>query len=131
MTESEKNVLRSLVAVAWADGQIAEGETGVIDGLLSGFDASEEEEAEILAYARIPRTLEADIPVAVLSREDRELLLSNAALLTHADGEQSDEERQLLDRLARILKLDPEDARAIISSASDGIGRLARAPESG
>lgn len=131
MTESEKNVLLSLVAVAWADGQIAEGETGVIDGLLSGFDASEEEEAEVLAYARTPRTLETDIPVSVLSREDRELLLSNAALLTHADGEQSDEERRLLERLAVLLELAPADAEAIISGARDGFEHAGRGRESG
>ncbi len=38
MTPAEMNVLKSLVAVAWADGKMEDGEAGVIDGLLSGFD---------------------------------------------------------------------------------------------
>ena len=42
MTPGEKNVLKSLVAVAWADGKLEGGETGVIEGLLCGFDASEQ-----------------------------------------------------------------------------------------
>jgi hypothetical protein len=86
MTPSEKNIVRSLVAVAWVDGKLESGESSVIEGLLSGFDASEAEEREILEYAKTRRTLENDIPLADLSPGDRELLLSNAALLTHADG---------------------------------------------
>lgn len=126
MTPSEKNVLRSLVAVAWADGQMAEGETGVIDGLLSGFDASEEEEAEILEYARSPRTLEGDIPVDDLTVEDRELLFSNAVLLTHMDGEQSESERALLSRLAVLLGLGEDEAAALAGAAlgSSGSGNF-------
>ena len=66
MTPSEKNIVRSLVAVAWADGQLADGESSVIEGLLTGFDATEAEEKEILDYARTERTLEKDIPLADL-----------------------------------------------------------------
>ena len=72
--------MRALVAVAWADGRMEAAEAGVIEGLLSGFDATPEEEAEILAFARHRRTLESDVPVAELSTADRELLFSNAAL---------------------------------------------------
>src|SRR5437762_8692786 len=100
MTPGEKNVLKSLVAVAWADGKMADGESGVIEGLLCGFDASDDEEREILEFAKTRRTLEEDIPLSDLTTEDRELLLSNAALLTQADGDQSEVERGVLDRLA-------------------------------
>jgi tellurite resistance protein len=120
MTPGEKNVLRSLVAVAWADGQMADGETGVIEGLLCGFDASEEEEREILEYAKTRRTLQADVPLGALTREDRELLLSNAALLTHADGEQSDNERRVLEELVTLLGFTRSEADEIIEATRDG-----------
>jgi uncharacterized membrane protein YebE (DUF533 family) len=74
MTPAEKNIVRSLVAVAWADGKLEQPESGVIEGLLSGFDASADEEAEILEYAKTRRSLQADIPLAEMSEEDRELL---------------------------------------------------------
>lgn len=129
MTESERNVLLSLVVVAWADGQLAEGETGVIEGLLSGFDATEEEEAEVLEFARTPRTLERDIPVETLGLEDRELLLSNAALLTLADGQATDDERNLLGRLSTLLGFAPEEAEAILSVVQASAGNLHGTPE--
>jgi tellurite resistance protein len=120
MTPGEKNVLRSLVAVAWADGQMAEGESGVIEGLLCGFDASDDEEREILEYAKTRRTLENDIPLGDLTTEDRELLLSNAALLTQADGDQSEEEKTLLNRLAKMLGFDDAQVEEILIATKDG-----------
>ena len=74
VSPSEKNIVKSLIAVAWADGRMESSETSVIEGLLSGFDATPEEEHELLAYARTRRTLEDDVPLGDLSQDDRELL---------------------------------------------------------
>ena len=63
MSPSEKNIVKSLIAVAWADGRMEASETRVIEGLLSGFDATPDEEKELLEYARTRRTLEDDIPL--------------------------------------------------------------------
>ena len=120
MTPGEKNIVKCLVAVAWADGKVAAPESGVIEGLLCGFDASEQEEREILDYAKLKRTLSEDAPLKALSQEERELLLANAALLTHADGEQSDTERQLLNKLVTMLEFDAESAGEILGSVHDG-----------
>jgi tellurite resistance protein len=124
MTPGEKNVLRSLVAVAWADGKMAEGESGVIEGLLCGFDASDEEEEEILEFAKTRRTLEDDVPLADLTAEDRELLLSNAALLTQADGDESAAERTILDRLAKMLGFDASEVDKVLAATKDGVLNL-------
>ena len=124
MTPGEKNIVRSLVAVAWADGKLEAPESGVIEGLLCGFDATPEEEQEILDYAKARRTFEADIPLAELNRDDRELLLANAALLTHADGEQSPQEKALLDRLVQVLGFTAAEAGEILESAGDGALQL-------
>ena len=124
MTPGEKNIVRSLVAVAWADGKLEAPESGVIEGLLCGFDATPEEEQEILDYAKSRRTFQDDIPLAELSREDRELLLANAALLTHADGEQSPQEKALLDRLIEVLGFTAAEAGEILESSGDGALQL-------
>jgi tellurite resistance protein len=124
MTPGEKTVVKCLVAIAWADGKVAQPESGVIEGLLCGFDASDAEEQEILAYAQEPRTLDRDLPLHELDRGDRELLLTNAALLTHADGQQTPEEQALLGRLIRMLEFDPEEADAILASVARGAHRL-------
>jgi uncharacterized tellurite resistance protein B-like protein len=120
MTPSEKNIVKCLVAVAWADGKLAAPEAGVIEGMLCGFDASEDEERELLQYAKQKRTLNDDAPIAELSREDRELLLANAALLTHADGEQSDSELTLIQKLIGLLEISDADAKQILESVQDG-----------
>jgi tellurite resistance protein len=124
MTPSEKNIVRSLVAVAWADGKLESGESSVIEGLLTGFDATEAEEKEILEYASVRRSLEKDIPLADLSRDDRELLLANAALLTMADGEKSDAESAVLEQLIQVLGFSREEADEILSSSEDGALQL-------
>jgi tellurite resistance protein len=120
MTPAEKNIVKCLVAIAWADGKVAAPEAGVIEGMLCGFDASDEEEREILQYAKNKRTLADDAPIGDLTREDRELLLANAALLTHADGEQSDDEQALLKRLIGLLEFSEADANQILESVHDG-----------
>jgi len=124
MTPGEKNIVKSLVAVAWADGKVEAPEANVIEGLLAGFDATPQEEQEILEYAKSRRTFANDIPVSELSLEDKELLLANAALLTHADGDQSPEEKALLDRLSAILGFSAEQAQQILDSAGDGALQL-------
>jgi len=120
MTPGEKNIVKCLVAVAWADGKVAAPESGVIEGLLCGFDATPDEERELLDYAKYKRTLTSDAPFKDLSREERELLLANAALLTHADGEQSESEKQLLDKLIALLEFDRNAADQILGSVQDG-----------
>lgn len=124
MTPGEKNIVKCLVAVAWADGKVAAPEAGVIEGLLCGFDASAEEERELLEYAKFKRTLSADAPVQELTREERELLLANAALLTHTDGEQSASEAELLQKLVSLLEFDQDAANQILASVQDGALQL-------
>lgn len=119
MTENDHKVLRALIAVAWADGQMEESESTVIDGLLAGFDATDEEEAELRAFAREPRALD-DIDVSGLTDDDKEMLLGNAALLTHADGDQSTAERLVLGKLSTILGFDRPKAFEIIESVRGG-----------
>jgi uncharacterized membrane protein YebE (DUF533 family) len=120
MTPGEKNIVKSLIAVAWADGKIEDSETSVVEGMLAGFDASDAEEAELIAYARTPRSLDRDIPLDELDREERELLLANAALLTLADGQRSIEEARALAHLVRVLALGDEESKKIITEARDG-----------
>jgi len=120
MTPNEKNIVKALVAVAWADGKLEQPESGIIEGLLCGFDATEEEEQEILTYAKQKRTFKDDIAVSEMTKEDRELLLANAALLTHADGDQSGPERELLQKLVGLLEFTGADGDAILASAKEG-----------
>jgi uncharacterized membrane protein YebE (DUF533 family) len=115
MTPREKLIVQALIALAWADGSVAGPEASVVDGLLAGFDASDEEEAEIHAWAKTPRKLD-DVNLGSLDADERDTLLANAALLVAADGEETAVERKLLEKLAKMLGLDANEARKAVMS---------------
>jgi len=119
MTPVEKTIVKSLVAVAWADGNLAEPESGMIDSLLWAFGASDEDEHEIREFAKKKRTIKGDIVAKALDQPGRELLLSHAALLTHADGKQTPAEAKLLKSLAEHLEFSDEDTKRIVETAKD------------
>lgn len=125
MTPSEKNIVKSLVAVAWADGTVKEAEVGMIDSLLWAFGASDDDEAEVREYAKKKRTIKDDVPLDQLSGGDRELLLAHAALLTHADGKQTKAEEKLLKDLAEHLGIGAADMKRIADEARDRADKLA------
>lgn len=125
VTPNDKAVLKCLVAVAWADGQIDHPEAGMIDGLLWAYGASDEDEAEIRDYAKSKRTLK-DCPLPDdLKADEKELALANAALLTHADGDQSAPEKRALAELAKKLGYSMDAAKPIIASARSRAQKLA------
>ena len=124
MTPTEKSIVQSLVAIAWADGKFKEPEEGMIDSLLWAFGASDDEEAELREYASKRRTLQ-DVPIDALSEADQELLLAHAALLTHADGKQTPAELKLLDALVTRIGFSEQRAKPIIEEARVRAKRLA------
>jgi uncharacterized tellurite resistance protein B-like protein len=124
MTPTERTIVESLVAIAWADGKYREPEEGMIDALLWAFGADDDEEAELREYASTKRTLQ-DVPVDDLLEEDKELLLAHAALLTHADGKQTPAELKLLNTLVERLGMSEEQAQPIIERAGEKAAKLA------
>lgn len=125
MTPEEKTIVKMLIAVAWADGEMQAPEQGVIDGLLSGFDASPKEEEEMHAWAKSPRTLR-DVPVGELSNDERETLMRNAALLVQADDEETEREQNVLAHLGNILEIGANERPEIIASVRGGASHLKR-----
>jgi uncharacterized tellurite resistance protein B-like protein len=117
MTPMEKTIVKSLVAVAWADGSLAEPESGMIDSLLWAFGATDEDEAEVREFAKKKRTIKGDIVARALDQPGRELLLSHAALLTHADGKQTPAEAKLLKNLAEHLEFSDDEVKRIVDGA--------------
>ena len=124
MTPVEKIIVKSLVAVAWADGTVAEPESGMIDSLLWAFGASDDEENDVREFAKKKRTIKGDVVAKSLDRNARELLLAHAALLTHADGKQTPAEAKLLKSLAEHLEFSDDDTRRIIEGARDRAKKL-------
>jgi uncharacterized tellurite resistance protein B-like protein len=116
-------MLRSLVAIAWADGHFADEEAEIIEALISTFELGEEDAGKVREYAKTPRTLD-DVPVAELSSDDRKLLLQHAVILSYIDGGQSEVELDVIDDLVDRLSIPEKEADEIIASANQRAKRL-------
>lgn len=123
MEDYQEAMVKSLVAVAWADGRIADEETEVIEALIGAFEIQGEDADTIREYAKTPRTLD-DIPLTELSAHDRRLLLQHAVILTYIDGRQTDDEVKVLDDLVRKLNIPGDEAKELLRSAGQRAKRL-------
>jgi tellurite resistance protein len=123
MHEQDRAILKSLVAVAWADGRFASEEKEMLEALISAFNASDEEADEIRKYAETQRSID-DVPISDLSADDRRTLLNHAVVLTFIDGQQADKERELVQQLAQKLRIQDTESKNIIESAEARAKRL-------
>lgn len=123
MQEHEEAMVKSLVAVAWADGRMDGDESEVIDALVGAFQLSDEDAQAIREYAKAPRSID-DVPLTELSDHDRRLLLQHAVILTYVDGEQSDTEREVLAKLVAKLHLPDDEAKELVAGAEKRAQRL-------
>ncbi|HVU01107.1 MAG TPA: hypothetical protein VHE30_05120 [Polyangiaceae bacterium] len=125
MHDQDLAMVKGLVAVAWADGRVTGEENEVIEGLLAAFDATPSERREIQTYAKVQRSLD-DVPLTELSYDDRRVLLQHAVLLTHIDGDYSDDERALIDALCKKLRIPDVEAKGIIAAAEKRLSSTPR-----
>ena len=123
MQDYQTTMVKSLVAVAWADGRLHSEESEVIEAVLSAYEASESEAAEIREYAKTPKTLD-DVPFADLSESDRDALLQHAVIITFIDGHQDDKEQAFLVDLANRLGMPADRRDALLSTATARAKRL-------
>ncbi len=123
MKDYQDAMLKSLVAIAWADGHLADEEAEVIEALVSTFELNEGDAAKVREYAKTKRTLE-DVPVTELSADDRRLLLQHAVVLSYIDGGQSESELDVIDQLVDKLKIPEKEADALIAAANTRAKRL-------
>jgi uncharacterized tellurite resistance protein B-like protein len=126
MHEQDLAMVKGLVSVAWADGRVASEEAEVITALLEAFQATPSEKREVETFAKTPRTID-DVPVTELSYDDRRVLLQHAVTIMHADGEQHESEKKLLDALCEKLRIPAVEARGIIDAAERRVRELEKA----
>ena len=118
MHEENMAILKGLIPVAWADGKFADEEKETIEGLLVAFSASAEEAEEVRTWAKEPRTVE-DIPLTDLSFDDRRVLLAHAVYLSFADGDFSEPEKNLIDKMVKKLRIPDEEAKVLVETSTE------------
>src|SRR5688572_16679647 len=110
MDEQNMAIVKSLVSVAWADGEYAEVERETVEALISAFEANEQEAKEIRSWAAQKKTLD-DIPITDLSADDRRVLLQHAVLISFVDGEQHASEKAFIEGLCKKLRIGDDEAK--------------------
>lgn len=123
MQEHQEAMVKSLIAVAWADGRMDGEETEVIEALLGAFEVADDDANTLREYAKEPKKLE-DVPLTDLSASDRRLLLQHAVILTYIDGEQSEEEVKVLGELVERLRIPPAEAKVLLEASEARAKRL-------
>lgn len=123
MQDYQEAMLKSLVAVAWADGRVEGEESEVIEALLDSFEIEGADRETIRDYAKTPRTLD-DVPLSELSASDRRALLQHAVILTYIDGHQSEKEKQIVGQLVEKLRIPTDEAAGLLASADERARRL-------
>ena len=116
-------MVKSLVAVAWADGRMDTEERDVFEALVSAFQLSADDTKAVRAYASTPRSM-SDVPVTQLSESDRRQVLQHAVIITFVDGEQSETERAVIQQLIGTLGIPADEAAEIIKGAEKRAQRL-------
>lgn len=117
MDASDKALLRSLIAVAWADGKVAKEERALVDSLIESFHADEAETKELLRFASARRTLD-DVALKELDAGSRRRLLQLAVMVSFVDGAQDETERALIEDLARRLEISKEESEPLLKDAA-------------
>ncbi|MCC7535065.1 MAG: TerB family tellurite resistance protein [Deltaproteobacteria bacterium] len=123
MRDHEEAILKSLVAVAWADGRMEGEEKEVLEALISAFELGSEDAQSVRDFAASPKSL-SDIPVDKLEEPDRRLLLQHAVILSYIDGTQSDREKVMLDELVTKLAIPRSEADGLLEAADQRAKRL-------
>lgn len=123
MEAHQEAMVKSLVAVAWADGQMDKEEAEVIEALIAAFQLDGTDADGIREFAKTPRKLE-DIPLGDLSFHDRQMLIQHAVILTYIDGKQTDDEVAVLNQLKEALHIPDDQAEQLMGEATNRAKRL-------
>ena len=102
MTDQDFTLLKTLVALAWADGSLAEGELEWIEKVMDQLQVPTEQRQEMLKGAP-PLPSEGELQEALPEGEDRETFLRFLLSVSLEDGETSVEELDLLKDLSHKL----------------------------
>ena len=123
MHDQNLAILKGLVCVAWADGNVTAAENELIEALIQAFGATPSEALEVRAFAATQRSL-ADIPINDLSYNDRRVLLNHAVVLTFVDGEQHEREKELVVQLCDVLRIPSLEAKGLVEAAEQQAQKL-------
>ncbi|NMA29043.1 MAG: TerB family tellurite resistance protein [Burkholderiales bacterium] len=117
MDDRERALLKGLVQMIWADGEVSEEERLMLGGILSELGVSAAEIEEVGRMMIDPPTLD-DLREKVPDEESRREILKLLVAMSMADGRVDTTEIRFLDRLAEHLEISSEEMDALREEAT-------------
>lgn len=112
MQDAEKALVKSLVHVIWADGEVTDDERRLLGGVLSQLDLDEKalgEVAEMMSHPPDIKNLKESVQDPTARKEIMKVLLAMAM----ADGKVEISELRFLNRIARQMEISDGDLEVL------------------
>lgn len=119
ITNRQKDLVRALACVMWADGHAHPLEQALIEQVIASLDPSDAERAEMLEWVREDTCSLRDVEIERLSTDEREVLLRDAVLLSLADDVLLPSERAMLEKLSERLEVPLHTIDRIVEAQRD------------
>ena len=108
MEQRERALLKGLVSIIWADGEVSEPERVMLGGILSELGITSAEIEEVGRMMTSPPNLD-DLRELIPDMESREEIMKLLVAMSLADGRVDTAEIRFLDRVAAQLEISPEN----------------------
>lgn len=112
MQEAEKALLKSLVHVIWADGEVNEDERRLLGGVLNQLDLDDKALTEVASMMSRPPEL-ANLRDSVQDHESRREIMKVLLAMAMADGKVEISELRFLNKIARQLELTDQELETL------------------
>ena len=108
MQEAEKALLKSLVHMIWADGEVSEDERRLMGGVITQLDLDDQALTEVATMMAKPPDLN-NLKASVKDPESRKEIMKVLLAMAMADGKVEVSELRYLNKIARQLELSDAD----------------------
>lgn len=105
----QKEIVKSLAQLAWADGELVESERRLLEGILERLGCTPEEFRELQQAPNEPGTAMARLEKVLPTHVDRREAMRDLVTLAFCDGECSFDEFVYIERMARRLRIGPDE----------------------
>ena len=117
---TEQALLKGLVHVIWADGEVTEDERELLGNVLVQLGSSEAQVREVAEMMVAPPDL-GDLKAAVPDHGSRLELMKVLLVMAHADGNIDVTELHFLEKMARELGISPEEMESMIAETDEAM----------
>jgi tellurite resistance protein len=119
LTNRQKDLVRSLACVMWADGNASPQERRIVEQIIDELGPSKDERIEMNAWLEADCSTLEDVNLEHLSPDEKQVLLTHAVVLAMADDVQLPTEKAMLATIIERIALPAEVVRTIFEDARE------------